>query len=841
MRAVRGPIVSQLHEWMFYEVMWRAHAQGTPIPLPWWTQQYFRRWIEPFDGGLFDSKEAAFASNANYRYWNMVGVKDAVQESLVGQAGEVEPVYDKYAISFFLFDPASKRLYFPQQAEANGRLVQEYESGYIPAIVTTYQSPLGVRVKEKVIATTVGVDQRSLVLLRFTATLANIASAHVLLGIAVVPAGPSGFQRHDRAGRYLSDRRVTYLKYLENEQRVITGAGWGPVFDTKPSRFGLYGNLSSQSPDHYLVNNPFSDLSNSGVLNGEVEAMDTIAGLCSAAFVWPVDLMAPGQQFSLDIRLPVDDYRGPGDLNELMAANANVLESANTNFWTGKLDASGLQVTLPSLVEHLTRLHRICRANILILADGGEIHPGPTIYDSFWVRDSSVEGIAAALVGDATLAERQFGTHYPGVFNYGFDRIGPVSAHGLFAGEHEKNDQEWDCNGQALWAISRFDRIKGSAATFGKGLFSPYILDGARWLRDNRSAYGILNSGWSAEHIGDKDKPHFWDDFWGIAGLWEAAQLARRIGANEEGELWWIYNDLVRATANSIRWVLNEQHNRGLWETFIPTGPADVGRLDSTIIGALAYFHPCRLYMGNKLGADIDFAARMTLETIWSHFIDGGFRHDSAWYCYGPYLTLQLAHAFLLIGDVTRMDQLLSWAVQNGMFAKVAREGSTPSQSWQVVLGAWNEQHCYPIAKDFAEVPERWWYMGDIPHGWACAEFMLLLRDILFFEADEDGAPHIYIAPGVMPHWVKDGESVTVTNAPTVFGQVFGYKLTHRTTTKQLEIEITQPPPPHVDMVFACHFGSSVVNATSNGVAPVVSGKEVRLAGGTTSATVTYS
>jgi hypothetical protein len=97
-------------------------------------------------------------------------------------------------------------------------------------------------------------------------------------------------------------------------------------------------------------------------------------------------------------------------------------------------------------------------------------------------------------------------------------------------------------------------------------------------------------------------------------------------------------------------------------------------------------------------------------------FVDGGFRHDAAWNCYGPYLTLQLAHAYLLIGDVKKMDALLGWCVNAG-FAKVSREGA-PDDRWQVVLGVWNEQHCYPIAKDFAEVPNRWWYMGDIPHGW---------------------------------------------------------------------------------------------------------------------------
>ncbi len=830
--------MSQMHEWMFYEFMWRAKSRGTPIPLPWWTQQYFRHWVEPFDGGLFESKEAAFASNANYRYWNMIGVKDAQQESLIGQAGEIEPVYDKYVLSFFLFDPVTRRLCLPQRAELGDKISQSYESGYVPAITTTYDSPFGVQVTEKAIATTAGPDQRSLVLARFNAKLSGIASVNLWLCLAIIPAGPSGFQRHDRAGRYTTDRRITYLNYLAAEQRVITGSGWGPVFDQAPASFGLYGNGSSQSPDHYIDHNPFTDLQNIGVLNGQTEAVDNIAGLCSAVFAWPMNLVAGSPNFSIDVRLPVDDYRGSGDLAALKATAADTLEISNTAFWTNKLDSTGLQASLPPDVTHLFRLHRICRANILMLADNGEIHPGPTIYDSFWVRDSSVEGIAATLAGDANLAERQFGTHYPAIFNFGYERIGPVSAHGLFAGEHEKNDHEWDCNGQALWAIGRFDRVKGSAVNFGKRLFSPYVIDGARWIRDNRSAYGILHSGWSAEHIGDKSQPHYWDDFWGIAGLWEAAQLAQRIGAPEKDEIWWAYNDLVNATANSIRWVLGEQRRRGFWETFIPTGPGDVGRLDSTIIGAVAYFHPCRLYIGNKLGADIDLAARQTLETIWSHFIDGGFRHDSAWYCYGPYLTLQLAHAFLLIGDTQRMDQLLAWCVNNGMFAHVDRRAG---DSWNVVLGAWNEQHCYPIAKNFAEVPERWWYMGDIPHGWACAEFMLLLRDILFFEADEDGNPQIYLAPGVMPHWVKDGQSVTVSNAPTAYGQDFGYQLTHHAAAKRVDIQILQAPPANVSFVYPCKFGSTVVSATANGVAIAVSGNDVRLPHGTLQATIQYA
>ena len=104
----------QPYETMFYELMWRIWSQNAPYPMPWWLQSYFRDWPGD-DGGMFGAKETALASNALYRYWNMVGVKDAHQESLVGQAGEIEPVYERYAVTFFVV--ADGRLHFPQYAE----------------------------------------------------------------------------------------------------------------------------------------------------------------------------------------------------------------------------------------------------------------------------------------------------------------------------------------------------------------------------------------------------------------------------------------------------------------------------------------------------------------------------------------------------------------------------------------------------------------------------------------------------------------------------------------------------------------------------------------------------
>ena len=257
----------------------------------------------------------------------------------------------------------------------------------------------------------------------------------------------------------------------------------------------------------------------------------------------------------------------------------------------------------------------------------------------------------------------------------------------------------------------------------------------------------------------------------GLAGLFEAARLAERLGAAEVGELWGAFDGLKAATADSIRWVLGQQRAEGQWETYVPSGPGADRGLYSTIIGAVAYFHPTRLYYGAKLGDDVDRAFRLTLDTIWSHFVQGGFRHDSSWQAYGPYLTLQLAHAFLLIGDVDRMDQLLGWAIGNAAYAHVSRYPGA-DQQWQVTTGTWNEQHAYPVSNDFTAMPFRDWYMGDMPHGWAAAEFMLLLREMLFFEAGEDDARELYVAPGIVPRWLRgDGEgSVTVTDAATTYG-----------------------------------------------------------------------
>ena len=824
---------------MFYELMWQIQSRNTPYPMPWWLQSYLRDWPGD-DGGMFGAKQTALASNALYRYWNMVGVKDAHQESLVGQAGEIEPVYERYAVTFFVV--ADGKLHFPQYAESGApapTLGQQRQEGYLPVVITTYQPPLGITVEQRTLCTVVGAQNHAAVLSRLVVRASGAGTQAGQLGVAVIPVKPSGFVRYGKTGQALQASQLSYLRYLTAERRLETNTGAGPVFLAAPASFGLYGNANSVNDvNQYLFASPFSDLAAGKALNGAAEISDPLSGLCSAAFLWPFDVS--GGEFGLDFWLPVDDFRDPGDFADLTAQPSATFEKANLDFWHQKLDGSGMQAALPPVVQHLWAQFRSCRADLLILADDGEIHPGPTIYDSFWIRDSSVEAIACALAGDDGLAGAQLGRHHLEVFQTGTNWIGPARAYGFFGGQHEQDSHEWDANGEALWAFGKFDRIQGPSVAFGAKVYWPYVLQGARWIRDNRAPDGIMLSGWSAEHIGDANQPHYWDDLWSLAGLYEAARLAERLNAAEVAELWAAFDSLKAATAASIRWVLTQQHNEGQWETFVPSGPGGDRGLYSTIIGAVAYFHPTRLYFGAKLGDDIDLAFRLTLDTIWSHFVQGGFRHDKSWQAYGPYLTLQLAHAFLLLGDLDRMDQLLGWAIGNAAFAKVSRFDGAAEQ-WQVTTGTWNEQHAYTVSDNFTAMPFHVWYMGDMPHGWAAAEFMLLLREILFFEAGEDDIRQLYIAPGVLPRWLSGngGQSVTVTNAATTYGTAFGYTLAHDEPNKKIHIDITQPVA-GANYVYPCRFGA-VTTAIADGGALPVTGTEVHLPPGTAHAEISYA
>jgi hypothetical protein len=176
--------------------------------------------------------------------------------------------------------------------------------------------------------------------------------------------------------------------------------------------------------------------------------------------------------------------------------------------------------------------------------------------------------------------------------------------------------------------------------------------------------------------------------------------------------------------------------------------------------------------------------------------------------------------------------------VSNASYGRL-RDSPGAASAWQVTQGAWNEQHNYAVPREFAQPVSDWWYMGDIPHGWAAAELMTLLRDILFFEADEDADAHVYLAPGIPPHWLAGDQTIVVRDAPTLFGTLFGYELRHLAGEGRIVIDIRQPLPLHVRMIYPCRVGQ-VASVMIDGQERPLSQGDIQIPAGTAHVEIRY-
>jgi hypothetical protein len=176
----------------------------------------------------------------------------------------------------------------------------------------------------------------------------------------------------------------------------------------------------------------------------------------------------------------------------------------------------------------------------------------------------------------------------------------------------------------------------------------------------------------------------------------------------------------------------------------IPAGPRR--RLDPGAIGALVACSPLGL-----LPAD-DPRIAVTAEAIRDRFMheDGraffqGISHTGL----GTYLTLQLAAIELRTGDPRCLDRL-AWMV----------EAASPTWTWPEAIHPRLAGGC----------------MGDGHHGWAAAELLLFVRDLLVRETSDTAEPprtrqgQLALASLVPQTWL--GRGWEVHGAPTAWGRV---------------------------------------------------------------------
>jgi hypothetical protein len=446
------------------------------------------------------------------------------------------------------------------------------------------------------------------------------------------------------------------------------------------------------------------------------------AGLAQAAFVYP---LAHGATFRVAIPLVPEPRARRRSVahRRLMAAPSfpDVLPPAEAvaKGWQSQSDR-GMRLVLPD--DRLADAVAANRRFLLLLHDGDVITPGPATYHRFWFRD------AAYLLG----ALDCYGYH---------DEVAQVL--GSYPGR-QRNDgfffsqgNEWDANGAALVSLARHWRLTRDAELVD-AMVGP-IAKAVHWIDKKRRAgkgrkvdegvAGLLPAGLSAEHLGPSDY-FWWDDFWGVAGLRAGAELLRAIDQPEAAEdadrfataMWADVEASLALTADR------------LGTRAMPAGPRR--RIDSGAISSLVACAPLGLLPPD----DARIAA--TADVIRDRFTlaDGrafyqGISHSGL----GTYLTLQLAAVELRAGDRRCLDRL-DWML----------DVATPTWTWPEAIHPRLDGGC----------------MGDGHHGWAAAELLTFVRDLLVREVDGGLALSSLVPAG----WY--GQGWEVHDAPTAYGHI---------------------------------------------------------------------
>jgi hypothetical protein len=354
----------------------------------------------------------------------------------------------------------------------------------------------------------------------------------------------------------------------------------------------------------------------------------------------------------------------------------------------------------------------------LLLLSAEDLVPGPYTYRRFWFRDACLmlhPMLAIGLVERATRVLAAF--------------PGRQQINGYFLSQ----EGEWDSNGQVLWIVARY------AAMTSRKLdadMEQALRKGVRWLDKKRlgtndppGTKGLLPAGFSAEHLGPNDY-YYWDDFWAWGGLKAIAEYWSKTGdvsAAEEAEA------LAKAYEGSIEASLaGIPAKRSLGA--MPAAPGR--RMDAGAIGSMVADYPLQLYPAGE--ARQMKTAEFLMERC---FQQGGFFQEMIHSGVNAYLTLDLAQTLLRAGDPRFA----------GLIRRVA-ELASPTGQWPEAIHPLTLGGC----------------MGDGQHGWAAAEWVMMIRNCFVREEHDE----LVLGSGVLPEWLgselRFGPSLTSWGPVTV-------------------------------------------------------------------------
>lgn len=417
---------------------------------------------------------------------------------------------------------------------------------------------------------------------------------------------------------------------------------------------------------------------------------------------------------------------------------ASVEFNKSADFWRSKVDK--IRFNLPSSADRIINTYKANLIYILINRDLAGIQPGSRSYERSWIRDGALT--SSALLKSGIIDEVRDFINWYAPHQY---ENGKVPCVVDFRGPDPVPEN--DSHGQLIYLIreyfnftkdTAFLRSKNKhvlmAADYIASLVAERSVDHFKYGNDSvRAYYGLVPESISHEGYSEKPMHSYWDNFFTIKGLKDAAEIQKILGETENYERIKMLKDTFEVNLyNSIRAAMKI---RGI--DYIP-GCVELGDFDAT--STTVALTPC-----NELKNLPKLQIYNTFDKYYEYFED---RRDNKieWRDYTPYEN-RLIGSFIILDQPDRAHELLEFLLDDQR-----------PQGWY----HWAEI----VWKDY-RAPR---FIGDMPHTWVGSDFINAFRTMFVYENEYDQS--LVLAPAIYQDWIDSPEGMSVEDLPTYFGEI---------------------------------------------------------------------
>jgi hypothetical protein len=646
-------------------------------------------------------------------YWTIVGAPADTREALIGQDGAIDVDPDRFSIEPFLSTGGGVLTW----ADTRGT-TQSLADGDLP--IPSVRRDYG----QLLVTTTAfarGEEGHSVLWVRYRVENRGKVQETVKLHLAIRPlqVNPSWQFLAIEGGS------AEIVSITREDDEIVVNGTTRIVPLTKIEQFGTLrfdqGDIitrlaTGETPSATSVIDPFG--SASGVMSWELS-------------------LPPGGGRDVVITIPFHQrpahLRGGLSKTEATRRADAELEVARTE-WQNRLGR--VAIRLPSIAQHVSRAIRSNLAYILINADGPSIQPGSRSYDRSWIRDGSLTSAALLQLAHPEEVRRfiEWYALYQRPDGYVPCCVGSKGADPV---------PEHDSHGQFIYLIKEYYDFTGDRALLDR--MWPHVekavahIDMLRRQRmtpeyrtpDKLAFYGLVPESISHEGYSAKPMHSYWDDFFVLKGLKDAAEIARIAGHPAEEQRFGKIRDEFRGDLYAS--IDRAMANHGI--DYIP-GSVELGDFDAT--STTIAVHPA-----GELKYLPAAALRRTFDKYWEEFTA---RRSGAkqWEAYTPY-EWRVAGTFVRMGQPERAIEALQW------FFTHAR----PAE--------WN--HWAEVVFSDPSAPR---FIGDMPHTWVGSDFIRSVLDMFAFERESDES--LVLGAALPLEWIEAEDGIGVEMLRTRYG-----------------------------------------------------------------------